>query len=296
MSHAASSVLLMAFKNIWIRSKGDGATRIHAILSQALEKASFRVLDRPGPEMDLCISIGGDGTFLASLRELGDDRFRVPVLGIHFSPGRGFLLPIAVPKSESEWLQFAQTVAQTLQGGDFNMEDRWGLKGTVRDKNGRVLHENLWALNDMVVSRSTLSRLVWLKITVDGLELLSRLRGDGVIVSSSVGSTGYSLSAGGPIAHPGLKNILLTPVCPQTLAQRSVVLGENSHVIVEVLDNDTPSYLTDDGQQGRELLSGQKVDIQRTEKPVRFLVPHLMAPRYGGYFQILRDKLGFGGE
>lgn len=286
----------MQMRKIWIRSKGDSAQPIHAALRAALEKNSFEVIDQPDSKMDLCISVGGDGTFLAALRELGEHRFRVPVLGIHASPGRGFLLPLTMPKENDAIPKFVAQVSESLKKGEFTFEDRWGLAGTVYEESGTVKHENLWALNDLVVSRSTLSRLVWLRIYVDGHELLSRLRGDGVIVSSSVGSTGYSLSAGGPIAHPGLKNIIITPVCPQTLAQRSVVLGENSRVRVEVLDNDTPSHLTDDGQQGREVMSGETVEIRRADKPIRFLIPHLMAPRYGDYFQILRDKLGFGGE
>jgi NAD+ kinase len=138
------------------------------------------------------------------------------------------------------------------------------------------------------------SRLVWLRIFVDGGELFSRLRGDGFIVSSALGSTAYSLSAGGPVVDPLLKNILVTPICPQTLAHRSVLLGENAVVRVEVLDNDTPSYLTGDGQAGSEFGAGQSLEVRRAERPVLFCVPYKLAPAYREPFQALRGKLGFG--
>ncbi|MBS1985479.1 MAG: NAD(+)/NADH kinase [Bdellovibrionales bacterium] len=282
-------------KKIWIRSKSSHAQSAHKTLADAFAKAGFEVCDEPSAKLDLAISVGGDGTFLATLRELGAERFRVPVLGVHASRGRGFLLPIALPK-ENERKKWAAALASQIKKKQFGFEERWGLTGVIHSAKGRVLADNLWALNDLVVSRSTLSRLVWLRVSVDDRELFARLRGDGFIVSSASGSTAYALSAGGPVMHPSMKNLLLTPICSQSLAHRSVVLGEDSRVTIEVLDNDTPSNVTSDGQAGQEIASGSWVHVARAPKPVKFLIPEGLAPMNESFFHLLRVKLGFGGE
>lgn len=283
-------------KSVWIRSKGEPSVSVRDALEKALRAEGFRLVSSPKGKVDLAVSIGGDGTFLASLRELGDKRHSVPLLGIHSSPGRGFLLPLHAPREHSELAAWAASVVRAVKKKEFSIEERWGLSGTLYTKDGRVKLKNLWALNDIVVTRSTLSRLVWLRIFVDGKELISKLRGDGLIVASPSGSTAYSMSAGGPVMHPGLKNLMLTFVCPQSLAHRSVVLGSESTVRIEVLENDVPSFLTDDGQAGREMAAGQAVEVKRSGKPVKFLVPTRLAPQYGSFFRLLRDKLGFGVE
>lgn len=283
-------------KRVWIRSKENETSAAKLALTAALEKASFTVVASPKEKAELAISIGGDGTYLAALRELGEKRFEIPVLGLHSSPGRGFLLPLRVPTEAAELGGWAKSLADMLKKKDFRLEERWGLEGRVLSKSGKVLEKDLWSLNDIVVSRSTLSRLVWLRLWVDGKELLSKLRGDGVIVSSSPGSTAYSLSAGGPIALPELRNMFLTPICPQTLAQRTVVLGEKALVRIDILENDTPSHLTTDGQVGYELPPGQSVEIRQARRPVKSLLPKKLNLVYEDFFQALRDKLGFGGN
>jgi NAD+ kinase len=150
-------------------------------------------------------------------------------------------------------------------------------------------------MNDAVITKSALSRMLSLKIKVSGQELFARFRGDGFIVASALGSTAYGLSAGGPILHPALKNLSLTPVCPQTLAHRSVILSGEETVSLEVLEGGGSAYLTDDGQEGVEIAPGTRVEVSRAQKPLKFLVPTEMAPGYADYFPVLREKLGFGG-
>ena len=283
-------------KRVWIRSKPEETTHLREALQQAFSRQGFTFESQPGPETDVAVSIGGDGTFLATLRDLGEHRFRVPVLGVHGSSGRGFLLPVRPPREEGMLPAWAESVVQSLASRDFNLQERWGLVVRVVSARGEVLHDGLWALNDVVTTKSALSRMVWIKISVNGQALLQRFRGDGLIVASASGSTAYSLSAGGPILDPSLKNLIVTPVCPQTLAHRSVVLGEDARVEVEVLENTTSCHLTEDGQSGRDLAEGDRVEVTRAAQPVRFVVPKGLAALHEQYFLTLRSKLGYGGE
>jgi NAD+ kinase len=244
--------------------------------------------------MDLCISIGGDGTLLATLRELGEARSEVPVLGLHCSTGLGFLYGMSVPKELG--LSWAEDAARFLKEGAFEIVERWGLRAEVQPNS-----LELWAMNDLVVTKGMLSRMVLLKVSLDGVPLLPRMRGDGLIVSTALGSTAYSLSAGGPVMQPHLKNLLLTPICPHELTQRPVVLGGDQNLEIEVLDSKMPCFLTSDGQAKIDLGPAAKIRVQRAPEPIRLIqvkADHSAALtlQRRSFLENLRSKLGYGKE
>lgn len=279
-----------AHKHIYLLVKADVHEAVESgdHLRKALTATGFTVHDVMGPLVDLCICMSGDGTLLAAVRNMGDARYRVPVLGIHGSYGLGFLHAIGLPKREAAAL-WATQVAQMLRDGHYQLEKRWGLVGSVDGAPGT------WALNDFVVNRGALSRMIAVDLSIDGTPLLKRMRGDGLIVSSAVGSTGYNLAAGGPVLWHGLEALLITPICPHVMAQRPLVVNTDAEVRIDFSES-TPCFLTADGQEGRELKGTKFITVKRAEKPVNFIFPKDASFGSLNYYEKLRSKLGFGRE
>ena len=241
------------------------------------------------PQGSFVACIGGDGTFLAAVRDVGAARHHVQFLGIHGSQGLGFLHSVSLPSKPSDVKPWARRLAKRLKAEKFEPSMLWGLETKVHGK-------TIWALNDIVISRGAVSRMVPLKVSVDGQVLYRRVRGDGMIVATATGSTAYSLSAGGPVLYPTLKSILLTPVCPQDVASRPIVIGGWSRVDIEVLESKSKVHLTIDGQQGLELVAGDQLTLVRAQSPISCLVPKTPSRDSVShfYFERLRSKLGFG--
>jgi NAD+ kinase len=259
----------------WLAEQG-----IEALLdeeaAQALgrEALSHRELAR---RSELLVVLGGDGTILRVVREIGD--CVVPILGVNL--GRlGFLAEIRPAE------QF-DAIERALRG-EMPIEQRIRLDVRV-EREGRVIAQRC-ALNEIVVG-SSLSRLVDLETLADGKPVTS-YRADGLIVSTPTGSTAYSLSAAGPILLPSVRALLLNPICPHTLSQRPVVLPET--MLIEIRVTPSPAgevRLTVDGQEGVELESGDRVFVERAERPL----PLVVSPDHDR-FEILRSKLGWGVE
>jgi len=146
------------------------------------------------------------------------------------------------------------------------------------------------ALNDFVLSRGAASRLIELNVTVDG-EILTRYRCDGLIVSSPTGSTAYSLAAGGAVVSPAAEVFAITPICPHTLSNRSVIVGLQSKIEVTVLSRKLEVFLTADGQEQTPLAFGDVVQIYRSRKSVRLV--RLLGR---SFFETLRKKLNWSGS
>ena len=211
-------------------------------------------------KMDLAIVLGGDGTLLAVARALG--KRSVPLLGVNLGT-LGFLADTA-----SDELYAA--LEQVLAGG-FAVESRMRLEVDVA-RDGRTLGSYL-ALNDAVIVRTAVSRLIDLETFADGM-VVTTYHSDGLIVATPTGSTAYSLSAGGPLLVPELQAILLTPISPHTLTQRPLVLPETSELEIRVQDTRGGEVrLTVDGQVGCALKQGDRVCVRRSLHPVRMLVP-----------------------
>ncbi|MDR0578791.1 MAG: NAD(+)/NADH kinase [Candidatus Accumulibacter sp.] len=224
-----------------------------------------------GARADAAIVLGGDGTMLNAARHLA--RHRVPLAGVN--QGRlGFMTDVA----QADMLN----CVDDLLAGRFVAEDRMLLSGEiVRD--GRVIASNL-ALNEVVVDKGAIGRLIDFDLCVDG-EFLYNLRSDGVIVSTPTGSTAYSLSANGPIMHPRVSGIALVPLCPHSLTNRPVLVGDHSAIEIRIVRADD-SRAHFDGQVTFDMKSGDAMRIRRSKDSVRFLHP----PGYS-YFAMLREKL-----
>jgi len=145
------------------------------------------------------------------------------------------------------------------------------------------------ALNDAVISKKPFSRIIALESYIDG-EHVAIYSGDGLIVSTPSGSTAYSLSAGGPIIHPGLNSLILTPLCSHTLTLRPLVVSPDSHVRVVVKGINTDVMLTVDGQESFDLNPGSIIEIEKADKTIK-----LIRSRKRSYYEVLRTKLKWGG-
>lgn len=224
-----------------------------------------------GMRADAAIVVGGDGTMLNAARHLA--RHHVPLVGVN--QGRlGFMTDIA----RADML----TCVDDLLAGKFTAESRMLLSGEiVRD--GQVVASNL-ALNEVVVDKGAIGRLIDFDLFVDG-EFLYNLRSDGVIVSTPTGSTAYSLAANGPILHPQVAGIALVPLCPHSLTNRPVLVGDRNTIEIRIVRADD-SRVHFDGQVTFDMKPGDTMCIRRSEDSVCFLHP----PGYS-YFAMLREKL-----
>ena len=258
----------------WLRDRGVRA---------ALDPQAARWKGEQGPsfeeiagKVDLVIVLGGDGTLLAAARAVGERP--VPILGVNLG-SLGFLT-----ETSSDELYPA---LEDVLAGRYRVEERMRLE-VSGERAGRGLGRFL-ALNDAVIGKSALSRMVELEVLADGAPVTT-YHADGLIVATPTGSSAYSLSAGGPLLLPELEAIVLTPICPHTLTQRPLVLPKSSQVEIRVhLQRGAEVYLTVDGQVGEALAEGDLVRVHRAEHPVRLLVPPGR-----NRFQVMRAKLRWG--
>ncbi len=224
-----------------------------------------------GAHCDLAVVVGGDGTMLGFARELA--RYGVPLVGIN--QGRlGFITDVPIG-------QFREALAPML-AGDFEEEHRTMLESEVW-RDDRCIFEGL-SMNDVVVSRGATAGMVELRVDI-GEEFVANIRADGLIVASPTGSTAYSLSAGGPILHPGIAGWVLVPIASHTMSNRPIVLPDGGGVRITVVAGRDASA-NFDMQRLASLLHGDQVRVQRSAHKVRFL-----HPRGWSYYATLRRKL-----
>jgi NAD+ kinase len=239
---------------------------------------SRRVVSRdtlPGVA-DLLLVLGGDGTLLAMADRVSQSGRNLPILGVNFGH-LGFLTEINFPE--------LYPLLESAIEGRATIERRLMLRARVlRDGGSAAEH---MALNDVVVTRGALSRIIELSVTVAG-NFVARFNADGLIVASPTGSTAYNLSAGGPILHPAVDALVLTPIAPHTLSNRPVVIPASSPVLVTPggHDPDQEVVLTLDGQISLALAPGDTVEIVRHPAPLLLI----KSPTHS-YFDVLRQKL-----
>lgn len=227
-------------------------------------------------EVDLLIIFGGDGTMLRVAREIAGSK--TLLIGINVG-SLGFLTDVT-----AEQLPLA---LKQIWAGETVLETRPLIEATGRDGASRIAES---ALNDFVISRGAAPRLIELEVSVDG-EVLTNYRCDGVIICSPTGSTAYSLSAGGAVVSPNAEVFTLTPICPHTLSNRSVIISLRSTVRVRVLSPRVETILTADGQKMIPLSFGDVVTIRRSRQGIRLL--HLAG---SSFFETLRRKLHWSGS
>jgi NAD+ kinase len=234
-------------------------------------------LSEIGKRADMVIVLGGDGTILRVARELqGADS---PVLGVNLG-SLGFLTSV---RGED----LAKTAAEVLRG-EYEISERFTILTTLM-RDGKRLEAHR-ALNDAVISREAFSRVVRLRVSIDG-ELLTEYVCDGMIFATPTGSTAYSLSAGGPILLPTARACILTPICPHALSNRSVIASEESVVRCVVASAAGELLLTIDGQVKLRMQVGDEVVVRRSPECVR-----LVTPKRHAYFDVLRQKLKWSGS
>jgi NAD+ kinase len=221
-------------------------------------------------DLDVLLTLGGDGTLLRGARAAGP--YHVPVIGCNLG-NLGFLTAGAAEELEQ--------MLRLVRSGECIEERRLALEVTGSDR-------SWYALNDAVVHKSGLARMLRMRVWIDGDEV-GQYSADGIIVSTATGSTAYSLSAGGPILVPSLDAIVATPICPHTLGIRPLVVGSESTISIDILSGMEGTLVTVDGQAGGELHQGDRVRIRRSPHDVRLLrMPD------GNFFSLLRQKLGWG--
>jgi NAD+ kinase len=229
----------------------------------------------PQKPLDLVIVLGGDGTLLKAVRLYG--ALEAPILGVNLG-GLGFLTEIALDE--------LRLLFEKILQGDYQTEPRMVL--TARIVRGGEDLPALPFLNDVVINKGVLARIIDLETSIDG-QFLTSYRGDGLIVATPTGSTAYNLAAGGPILHPSLQTIILTPICPFTLTNRPIIVQDNAVIDIRLGSKAKEVWLTFDGQVGYPLREGDLVRIQKAVKSIL-----LIKTPFKNYFEILRTKLKWG--
>jgi NAD+ kinase len=224
-----------------------------------------------GEHADLAIVLGGDGSMLTAARQLAASA--VPLVGIN--QGRlGFMTDLARD-------DMLDGVADLLEG-KFKSEQRFLLDAVV--SRGETVVFRTQALNDVVVNKGDLGRMIEFAVSIDG-EFLYNQRSDGLIIATPTGSTAYALSANGPILHPAVPGIGLVPLCPHALSNRPITVSDDSRIEI-VLHAPHRARVHADGQEKFDLEGGDRVRVARSNRSIRFLHPLGYS-----YFAMLREKL-----
>ncbi len=246
------------------------------VFSPSMQKISPRVKKLKSPNaIDLVCVLGGDGTYLEAVRML--DGARVPVLGVNMG-SLGFL---TVTRSQDLF-----SMLQLALDGELEIKRRSMIRVQVRNS-GKVRHE-FSALNDLVIERGSRSHLIHLSITVDRLPITA-VKADGLIVATPTGSTAYNLAAGGPILHPEVDALVVTPICPHSLTSRPFIFPDKRKIQFSILGQAQRAMLTVDGIKKAKIGPNDEVWVERHSSD------HLFLRKVGhNFFSLLKDKLKFG--
>lgn len=227
---------------------------------------------------DLIVLLGGDGTLIGMARRIARAGVEVPIAGVNFG-SLGFLTEITLAELYPS--------LEAVLAGTAPIEERMMLHAqTLR---GGAVHADELVLNDVVITKAALSRIIELSVCVGG-DAVMRVRADGLIAATPTGSTAYNLAAGGPIVHPVVDAVLLTPIAPHMLTNRPLVVAGFSAITVEPdMNGNEEVFVTFDGQSGHALQAGDVVSIRRAVQPL-----HLVRAPNRSYFDVLRQKLKWG--
>lgn len=238
--------------------------------------SSYSVADL-GREADLLVVLGGDGTILHVVGQLGDQI--KPIFGINVG-SLGFL----TCSNSSAYVEAVECIA----AGKMVFSDRTLLEVTIKNPGAEVVRVR--GLNDAVFSRGEVSRLIRLKTSVNG-EPLTEFNADGLIIATPTGSTAYSLSAGGPILAPESGALVITPICPHVLTNRSIIVDEDAIIEIEVTEREHPVFLTVDGREPLPVAAGAVVEFRKSQR----VLPLAALPGVS-FFGVVRQKLKWTGS
>jgi NAD+ kinase len=228
---------------------------------------------------DLLVVLGGDGTLIGMAGRIARTGSDVPILGVNFG-SLGFLTEITLA-------ELYDALAAALEGRAL-LESRAMLE--ARTWRNNLPFSDHFVLNDIVITKGALSRIIEISVIIDDAPVM-RVRADGLIVASPTGSTAYNLGAGGPILHPAVDAMVLTPIAPHTLTNRPVVIPASSDVQMRPNMEGNEVYVTFDGQSGFPLQAGDLVSVRRAPHPLR-----IVKSAERTYFDVLREKLKWGGD
>jgi NAD+ kinase len=252
----------------WLRERGvKGVT----------ERDASR--DQIPNQVDLVIVLGGDGTLLSMADRIGQAGRDIPILGVNFG-SLGFLTEIR----KEELYPSLEAVLE----GKARFDERLMLRAEAT-RGGRPEGPCI-VLNDVVFTKTALSRMIELSVSVSG-SFVTRVKADGLIIASPTGSTAYNLAAGGPIVHPSVDALVLTPIAPHTLSNRPVVIPATTVVeVTPLIEHEGEHvFVTYDGQSGYALTNSDVVKVQRAPVPLRLVKAPVRT-----YFEVLREKLKWG--
>ena len=258
----------------WLRSR-----KIEIVLKKTVasgQKNASGSLSPAPVDLDCIFVLGGDGTFLSAVRWIGDQD--IPLLGIKFGEV-GFLAEIA---EESLYAS-----AEKVLNGNFILRPRMRLSVTVKRQNETLAQDTI--LNDVVINRGALARLAHIETYIND-HYLTTYSADGLIVATPTGSTAYSLAAGGPVIHPAVPSIILTPICPFTLTNRPLIVPESANIRIRLAKGSSDIILTFDGQKGLDINDQDEIFIQKGPHPINLIT---LPERQ--YFDILKNKLKWSG-
>jgi NAD+ kinase len=239
------------------------------------------VLDQVTADLDVLVILGGDGTLLHVADKAS--KHEIPVMGINLG-GLGFLTAVA----EDERVE----ALTSLLEGSVSIEERMLIKTRLRKGSADIAEstEYHYALNDVVISKGNIDQIIRLSTWADQ-EYITTYRADGLIFSTPTGSTAYNLSAGGPIVQPGLPSLLVTPICPFMLESRPVLLAPDVQLVTKLVSKVNDVKVIVDGRLTWEMQENFQLEVKVAEKPLL-----LISSPQKGYFEILRNKLNWGGS
>jgi NAD+ kinase len=258
----------------WLRSKGITVVRKES--SQPNRKLSSKKKSFAPSDLFCVFVLGGDGTFLSAVRWIGDQN--IPILGIKFGEV-GFLAETA---EESLF-----SAAETILKNEFTTKPRMRLLIKVIREGKEIARETV--LNDVVINKGALARLAHIKTYINDL-YLTVYGADGLIVATPTGSTAYSLAAGGPIIHPAVPGIIMTPICPFTLTNRPLIVPDSASIKIMLAKRSSDIMLTFDGQVGLEINEKDAIIICKSPHPINMIT---LPGQH--YFDVLKAKLKWGG-
>jgi NAD+ kinase len=266
----------------WLRSRGVEAvyeTDTAALAGLAPNDAPTTTRDLLPGAVDMIVVLGGDGTLLAMAARIAKSDRDIPILGVNFG-SLGFLTEIRID-------ELMPSLERVLEG-KATLDERAMLQATVHRDD--VVFDTRIVLNDVVFTKGALSRMIELSVSVSG-GFVTRVKADGLIIASATGSTAYNLAAGGPIVHPRVDALVLTPIAPHTLTQRPVVIPDSAVVEVRPRAHGIPDdvFITYDGQSGYPLTESDVIQVRKSEHVMR-----LVKGPARGYFEVLREKLKWG--
>ncbi|WPD24814.1 MAG: NAD(+)/NADH kinase [Candidatus Electrothrix scaldis] len=268
------------YAGIITRKDSPNVLRVGQDLAEWYRKRSIKAeLDQIDPEMDMLTILGGDGTLLHVADQAA--RHGIPVVGINLG-NLGFLTEVAAE-------EMYQALEEILLSG-VTIEERMMLRAELLYENGESAGKILFALNEVVIVKSSTEPMMRLGCWADR-EYITTYKADGLIVSTPTGSTAYNLSAGGPIAHAELRTLLVTPICPFMLESRPVLLSPRTRVTAQLAPPSTNVKIMVDGRLGWTMRANDFLSIEAAVKPLR-----LISSPHKGYFDILRNKLNWGGR